>query len=80
MPERGMIIREPKDGSGLLAVNGKQYSFDLDATWTSNVAPEVGMPVDVTFNPDGAPESVQFVDRVIDRAQSAIKPISAKLS
>jgi hypothetical protein len=58
-----MIIRDPKDGSGLLAVNGKQYSFRVDDMWHSEVAPEVGMPVEVTFNLDGAPESVQLANR-----------------
>jgi hypothetical protein len=63
MAERGMIIRSPKDGLGLLAVNGKQYSFAVDGMWHSKVAPEVGMLVDVTFNGDGAPEVVQTVNQ-----------------
>jgi hypothetical protein len=73
VPERGMIIREPKDGSGLLAVSGKQYAFVLDELWHSSAAPELGMAVDVTFNPDGAPESVQCADQT-QPARSAVSP------
>jgi hypothetical protein len=76
VPERGMIIREPKDGSGLVAVNGKQYSFALDGLWHSDAAPEVGMPVDVTFSPDGAPESV----RCADRTHPPVQAVPPKLS
>jgi hypothetical protein len=63
MAERGMIIRSPKDGLGLLAVNGKQYSFAVDGMWDSKVAPEAGMLVDVTFNEDGAPQVIQSVNQ-----------------
>jgi hypothetical protein len=63
MAERGMIIRDPRNGAGLLAVKGKQYSFVVDGMWHSPAAPEVGMPVDVTFNQDGAPERVQCAER-----------------
>jgi hypothetical protein len=62
MSYRGIVIRDLNDGSGLLEVNGKQYSFDLEGLWQSAVAPEIGMPVDVTFNSDGAPESVRCAE------------------
>jgi hypothetical protein len=61
MAKRGIILRDVKDGSGLLAVDGKQYSFLLESMWHSQVTPKVGMPVDVTFNSDGAPESIRPV-------------------
>jgi len=75
MPERGMIIREPRNGPGLLAVNGKHYALDVDAMWRSKVAPEVGMPVDVTFNSDGAPESVQCTDRKQPERKTVFKQL-----
>jgi hypothetical protein len=61
MAKRGIIVRDTKDGFGLLAVDGKHYSFLPEGMWRSKVAPKAGMLVDVTFNPDGAPESVQPV-------------------
>jgi hypothetical protein len=69
MAKRGIILREVKGGFGLLRVDGKQYSFLLESMWHSQVAPKTGMPVDVTFTPDGAPESIQPVSAL----QSAMR-------
>jgi len=76
MLHRGIVIRDLKDGTGLLAVNGKQYSFDAVDLWHSSVAPEVGMPVDVTFDQEGAPESVCCADG----GRPAPQSVSTKLS
>jgi hypothetical protein len=59
--KRGIVLRDIMDGFGLLAVDGKQYSFPSEGMWQSDVAPKVGMLVDVSFNSDGAPECIQAV-------------------
>jgi hypothetical protein len=59
--KRGIVLRDIMYGFGLLAVDGKQYSFPSEGMWQSDVAPKVGMLVDVSFNSDGAPECIQAV-------------------
>jgi hypothetical protein len=59
--KREIVLRDVMDGFGLLSVDGKQYSFPSEGIWQSDVAPKVGMLVDVRFNSDGAPEWIQAV-------------------
>lgn len=61
MTKRGKILRDTNAGPGLLAVDGRQYSFDLQGTWKSDDAPKVGMVVDVTFDAQDAVASIRAV-------------------
>ena len=61
MTRRGKILRDANAGPGLLTVEGKQYVFTLENMWTSDIPPRSGMTVEVTFNPEGAPEAVNAV-------------------
>ena len=53
MNKRGKVLRDPHAGPGLLMIEGRQYQFWLDETWTLNVPPRPGLAVDVTFNARG---------------------------
>ena len=55
---RGRILRDTNSGPGLLAVNGKQYTFTLEDMWQSEVPPRPGMVVEVSFGAQGAPSTV----------------------
>lgn len=61
MTRRGRILRDTNAGPGLLTIEGKQYSFVLEGMWRSEVPPRTGMPVDVQFDAQGAPEAVVAV-------------------
>ncbi len=61
MTKRGRILRDTNAGPGLLTIEGKQYSFVLEGMWRSEVPPRTGMPVDVQFDAQGAPEAVLAV-------------------
>ena len=61
MTKRGRILRDTNTGPGVLTVEGAQYTFTLEKMWRSDVPPRVGMPVDVSFAPDGVLEAVDAV-------------------
>lgn len=71
MTRRGRILRDTNNGPGLLAVDGRQYSFTLEDMWLSDVPPRPGMIVDVAFDSQDAPRSVQAVpDNQIAKEQA----------
>lgn len=75
MVKRGIVLRDIMDGFGVLAVDGKQYSFPSQGMWQSDVAPKVGMLVEVSFNSDGAPECIRAVSaRQLARHSMATQP------
>lgn len=47
MNKRGKVLRDPHGGPGLLMIEGRQYQFWLD-TWTLDIPPKPGLPVEVT--------------------------------
>ena len=49
MNRRGKVLRDPYAGPGLLMIEGRQFQFWLD-TWTLDIPPKPGLPVDVTFD------------------------------
>jgi hypothetical protein len=59
--KRGRILRIPQSGPGLLMLEGRQYGFQLETTWKSGFAPQLGMVVDVEIAERGEIASVQGV-------------------
>ena len=52
MTKRGKVLRDTSAGPGLLAVDGNQHQFSLEAIWKSSEPPKPGMQVLVEFAPD----------------------------
>lgn len=50
MKTRGNVLRDTSMGPGLLMADGKQYSFALEDMWQSELAPRIGMAVEVTLS------------------------------
>ena len=72
MTQRGRVLRDTNSGPGLLAVDGRQYSFTLEEMWQSELPPRPGMMVEVQFNGDGAPEQVRMMpEGQVAREQAA---------
>jgi hypothetical protein len=53
MSKRGRILRDPRQGPGLLMVEGRQYPFLMDNLWRSKVPATPGLVVEVDFDPHG---------------------------
>ena len=53
MNKRGKILRDPRTGSGLLMIEGRQYPFCLNAVWKSEMPPVPGLAVQVKFDRAG---------------------------
>lgn len=58
MTQRGRVLRDTSAGPGLLAIDGKQYSFTLEGAWRSDVPPKSGMVVTVDLASDGTVRAV----------------------
>ena len=79
MKKRGRIQRDTSVGDGVLAVEGVQYAFKLERMWRSEMPPRIGMLVEVTFDAQGAPESIVAVpDSQIAKEQAEQALASAK--
>jgi hypothetical protein len=55
MTKRGRVQRDTSIGDGVVAVEGKQYVFQLEGMWRSELPSRAGMLVDVTFDSVGVP-------------------------
>jgi len=53
MAKRGRILRDPRQGPGLLMVEGRQYPFLMDSLWRSKVPATPGLVVEVDFDTHG---------------------------
>jgi hypothetical protein len=76
MTKRGKILRDTAAGTGLLAVEGGQYSFQLEGVWRSEEPPRIGMVVEVAFNHDNAVEWVRGVPESVlakEQAEQALR-------
>ncbi len=79
MKKRGRVQRDTSVGDGVLAVEGIQYAFTLERMWRSEMPPRLGMLVEVTFDTQGAPESIVAVpDGQIAKEQAEQALASAK--
>lgn len=58
--QRGTILRDTAQGEGLISIQGKQYAFDLQKHWRSDLPPSTGAKVDV-FLDDGGVLEVRLV-------------------
>lgn len=61
MGQRGKILRDTSNGSGLLSANGVQYEFTLQGEWKSDNPPAEGMTVEFEKNASGKITSVTQV-------------------
>lgn len=50
MKKRGNILRAPRDGPGLLMIEGRQFPFSLEGIWKPEFPPRPGLLVDVEFD------------------------------
>ena len=55
MPKRGKVLRDPHLGPGLLMVEGKQYPFQMEDVWRSDIPAKPGLAVNVDFDRQGRP-------------------------
>jgi hypothetical protein len=53
MNARGKILRDPRNGPGLLMIEGRQYPFCLNEVWKSDVEPLPGLAVEVKLDRAG---------------------------
>ena len=53
MAKRGKVLRDPHLGPGLLVVEGKQYPFQMEELWRSEVPAKPGLIVNVDFDAQG---------------------------
>src|SRR5215475_13134342 len=53
MAKRGKVLRDPHLGPGLLMVEGKQYPFQMEGLWRSEVPAKPGLIVNVDFDAQG---------------------------
>ena len=54
--QRGTILRDTTQGEGLISIQGKQYAFDLQKHWRSDLPPSPGAKVDVWLDTHGVIE------------------------
>lgn len=59
---RGTILRSTDQGDGLIAADGRQYRYSLEAHWRGSRAPVVNQAVLLAFAGDGGLESVTPID------------------
>lgn len=50
---RGTILRDCRQGDGLISIEGKQFVFSLEKNWRSDLPPNTGARVDVRFDGNG---------------------------
>ncbi|MGH7627628.1 MAG: hypothetical protein ACREOJ_20210 [Gemmatimonadaceae bacterium] len=79
MTQRGRVLRDTSAGSGLLAMDGKQYSFTLEGAWRSDVPPKVGMVVIVDLASDGTVRAVSAVpESQLAKEQAELALVAAR--
>ena len=79
MTQRGRVLRDTSAGPGLLAVDGKQYSFTLEGSWRSDVPPKVGMVVMVDLASDGTVRAVSAVpESQVAKEQAELALVAAR--
>lgn len=54
MKKRGNVVRAPRDGPGLLMIEGRQFWFSSDRVWKSELPPRSGQIVEVEFHHESA--------------------------
>ncbi|SAI35237.1 Uncharacterised protein [Bordetella ansorpii] len=59
---RGTILRGTDQGDGLIAADGRQYPFTLEAHWRGARAPAVNQTVQLAFAGNGGLESVTPIE------------------
>ena len=63
MAKRGRILRDPRQGPGLLMVEGRQYPFLMDGLWRSKVPATPGLVVEVDFDTHGNLNAITAVSQ-----------------
>lgn len=62
MIKRGRILRDTNSGAGLISAEGMQYEFTLEKTWDSDLAPKLGMVVEIELDVNGALSAAWAID------------------
>lgn len=63
MIKRGRILRDTNSGAGLISAEGMQYEFTLEKSWDSDLAPKVGMVVEIELDANGALSAAWAIDQ-----------------
>ena len=50
MKARGKILREPTQNPGIVMIQGQQFRFQREGVWRSEIAPKLGLVVDVDLD------------------------------
>lgn len=58
---RATILRDTTQGEGLISIQGKQYSFNLQTHWRSDMPPNTGAKVDVWLDAEGKLTELRLV-------------------
>jgi len=58
---RATVLRDTTQGEGLISIQGKQYPFDLQTHWRSDMPPNTGAKVDVWLDAEGNLIEVKLV-------------------
>lgn len=76
MGQRGRILRDTGNGTGLVSANGNQYEFTLEGVWRSDLAPRQDMVVEFDLDAAGKVVSIFAVsdsDLAKEKAEQAAK-------
>jgi hypothetical protein len=95
MKKRGKVLRYPRTGPsltgpdrtlpGLLMIEGRQYWFNLEGVWKSEIPPNPGLAVDVKLDQAGriltitAVSDTQFAKEQAKRSVDATKSAGVKI-
>ncbi len=74
MTGRGKVLRDPHAGPGLLMMEGRQYQFQLEGVWKSDVPPKPGLVVDVEV------DSVGHVTEIVAVPESQLSKEQAEIA
>lgn len=76
MVQRGRILRDTSNGTGLVSANGNQHEFTLEGVWKSDMAPRQDMVVEFDLDDTGKVVSIFAVsesDLAKEKAVQAAK-------
>lgn len=76
MGQRGRILRDTRNGTGLVSANGSQHEFTLEGVWKPDVSPRADMVVEFDLDATGKVVSIFAVsesDLAKEKAEQAAK-------
>ena len=81
MGQRGRILRDTRNGTGLVSANGSQYEFTLEGVWKSDVSARTDMVVEFELDATGKVVSIFAVsesDLAKEKAEKAALMVKEK--